>query len=404
MIIVGECPICHSKDNAGFLFAKDFPYFTAPVAKPDKAKILKKYGPKELGGELCPVVCKECRHIYLNKSAPEDVLEDLYGSYYSYPSALEGSFFPERDEAFIQIFKNRIKGILSRKQDRVLEIGCYDGYVLYYLKKIGFSVTGCDPSHGADIGQRFGLDIKKRFFSTDEFQKENLDYDCIIFRHFLEHIPRPVDFLKTLPKVLTPEGLIVFEVPNVEIFLKSGGTGVFSFQHLQYFSKTSISRLVKEAGLRLINCIETAENLVVVAAQGTSDESITNDNILILCRDFKTNMTKKKDTLWTMLEKFDGQDFILWGAGGYSASIMEMYEVPSNRIKCMVDSDKKKWGMEYLKHDVPIVSPEALKHNDYGCLLICSMYSNEIVDKLKIFDYHKPVISLSPDIKLIKEG
>ena len=193
MTTIHLCPVCHGRDSFPVFTVEGFPYITAPVKREDKATILKKYGPQKLSGTLQPVVCRKCRHIYLRKHASARVISELYRDYYSYPSAMEGSFFPERDEAFIKIFKSKILKILTKKRKHVLEIGCYDGYVLYRLSKLGFSVTGCDPSHGATIGKRFGIDIKRRFFKAEDFVKEGLKYEVVIFRHFLEHLPRPVD-------------------------------------------------------------------------------------------------------------------------------------------------------------------------------------------------------------------
>ena len=402
MTIIDQCPVCNSKEHSAIFTVGKYPYFTTPVKKQDKAKILKKYGSQKLHGELQPVVCGGCLHIYLRKCAPVKILSELYRNYYSYPSALEGSFSPERDEAFIRIFKNKIRKMMTKKQNRILEIGCYDGYVLCHLKKMGFSVTGCDPSKGASIGKKFGLDIKKRFFKVDDFLKEGLKYEVIIFRHFLEHLPKPVDFLKALKEVLTPEGMLIFEVPNVEPYLKNGGTGIFSFQHLQYFSKASIYRLIENSDLQLMSCIETAENLIVAASRGRSQKNFANNNIPALCRSFRSNFKMKKTRLGKMVKKISDRGIILWGAGGFSANVLELYGVPSNRVKYIVDSDKNKWGMEYLKHRIQIASPETLKRDDHGCLMVCSMYANEIINRLRDLHYDKPVISLSPDIKLLK--
>ena len=59
----------------------------------------------------------------------------------------------------------------------VLEIGCFDGYVLQKLKKEGYNVNGCDPSEGAEIGKGFGLNIQKEFFDPNNY----LNY-CLLIR------------------------------------------------------------------------------------------------------------------------------------------------------------------------------------------------------------------------------
>ena len=113
MRTIHECPVCNAQKASIVFTAEEFPYFTAPVNKQDKVKI-QKYGFGKLHGTLEPVVCRKCMHIYLRKHAPVKTISELYRNFYSYPSAMEGSFFPERDEAFIRIFKSKILKMLNR--------------------------------------------------------------------------------------------------------------------------------------------------------------------------------------------------------------------------------------------------------------------------------------------------
>ena len=43
------------------------------------------------------------------------------------------------------------------KKSSILEIGCFDGYIINKLKKTFHNVFGCDPSPGAEIGKKKGL-------------------------------------------------------------------------------------------------------------------------------------------------------------------------------------------------------------------------------------------------------
>ena len=52
--------------------------------------------------------------------------------------------------------------------------------------------------------------------------------------------------------------------------------------------------------------------------------------------------------------------------------------------------------MEYLKINVPVEMPRALKAVPHGCALVCSMYADEILKKLKKMGYGKPVITMHP--------
>ena len=95
------------------------------------------------------------------------MLEKLYNKYYNYPSPIKGFFKPERDDNFIKIFLNNNK---NKKKQSILEVGCYDGYVIKKLSEKGYKVLGCDPSKGALIGKKMGIPIRKEFFNPSLYK------------------------------------------------------------------------------------------------------------------------------------------------------------------------------------------------------------------------------------------
>lgn len=403
MNIQKKCPICSSRKSSLIFTVDNFPYFTAPVKKRDKRVILNKYTGNRMQGKLESRFCDNCSHIYLSTLAPEKIISALYRKYYSYPSALESNFLPERDNAFLNVFSHNIRKKLKREQKDVLEIGCYDGFVLDNLKKIGFNVTGCDPSEGALIGKKFGINIKRRFFNVDDFLRGGLSYDLIIFRHFLEHVTKPVEFLKKLPKILKPDGLIVFEIPSMKFHLNNIETSVFSFQHLQYFSRKSVKMLLKNTGLRLINLINTEENLIIVCVE-EKVRCRSGKSTKQLCNRPKIDFKKRNSDLGRMIENRKAEGIALWGAGGFCVHLLETYGINDSDVRLIVDSDAKKWGMEFLKYNIPIVAPKMLKKYNHSCLIICSMYAKEIISQLKALKYSKPIINLYPRLQLHGES
>lgn len=402
MKIQKNCPICNSKKISRLFLAESFPFFTAPVKKKEKREILGKYNPRQLQDRLESVVCNNCSHIFLSTLAPENIISELYRKFYSYPSALETNFIPERDNAFLRVFKEKIRKEIRKDQKNVLEIGCYDGFILYYLRKLGFSVTGCDPSNGAIIGQKHHINIKRRFFDVEYFLNASLSYDIIIFRHFLEHVATPVDFLKNLPKILRPNGLIIFEVPSTDFHVKNIETSVFSFQHLQYFTEKSIAELMKKTSLKLIKIFDTGENLIIVSSVEVPKTDKDRKRIKKSYKEFKNKFENKKERLNKIIRKYSDKGIVLWGAGGFCVSLIETYDVKKENILLIVDSDAKKWGMEFLNYNIPIVSPSILKECNHGCLIICSMYAKEIMNQLKTLKYDKPVVNLYPKLKLYR--
>ena len=172
------------------------------------------------------------------------MLNKIYADYSSYPSPLMGHFIPERDDVFLDIFHKNIQPYCQKhKLSSVLEIGCFDGYVLHKLQKIGFDVTGCDPSIGADIGKQFGVNIKKQMFNSDYFYSQNIFFDIVISRHFIEHVVDPKTLVDDMKKVLKPEGLLIIETPNVNYYIKHGIMDVFPTHPGIFFSLTRVFTL-----------------------------------------------------------------------------------------------------------------------------------------------------------------
>ena len=100
----------------------------------------------------------------------------------------------------------------------IFEIGCYDGYILYQLKnRVSKNVGGCDPSVGARIAIRHGLNVKNEFFNVSKIKNK---YDFIIARHLVEHLDNPLQFLKSLENIIYENTKIIIEVPNGEFYLK----------------------------------------------------------------------------------------------------------------------------------------------------------------------------------------
>ena len=275
------CLICKSVNTDILLDAGQYPYFTVPVNKNDKQKILNYYSKGRLSSDLKYTACRDCGHVCINKIPDQNIIDDLYFNYYSYPSPLKGEFEPERDNHFIKIFKDVFIPICKKRNlQNVLEVGCFDGYVLYNLKKEGYNVTGCDPSIGADIGKSFGLNIKKENFSPENFILDGNFFDIIISRHFIEHTIEPESFLRGLKKILKKNGLLIIETPNIQHFMEKGLLEVFSLQHLTLFTSKSIEYLFSLAGFKVFHIETTPDNIIISA---TNSECKTSINLNAYC-------------------------------------------------------------------------------------------------------------------------
>jgi 2-polyprenyl-3-methyl-5-hydroxy-6-metoxy-1,4-benzoquinol methylase len=103
------------------------------------------------------------------------------------------------------------------RSGRLLDIACGTGEFLDAAKKMGFDAWGIDLSERQIRAAKefYGLE---HLFVADigEFagRKDVPKFDVITFFEVLEHLDDPHSFFKSLKKILSPDGFVVFSVPN----------------------------------------------------------------------------------------------------------------------------------------------------------------------------------------------
>jgi SAM-dependent methyltransferase/predicted RNA-binding Zn-ribbon protein involved in translation (DUF1610 family) len=96
----------------------------------------------------------------------------------------------------------------------MLEIGCSYGFGLHFARHaLGWDVQGFDPSPFGAAGRcDLGLPITPDYFRPDDGRRA----DVILCSEVVEHLERPLDFLRALHEALRPAGVLVLTTPNAE--------------------------------------------------------------------------------------------------------------------------------------------------------------------------------------------
>jgi 2-polyprenyl-3-methyl-5-hydroxy-6-metoxy-1,4-benzoquinol methylase len=401
-----NCIVCSSDNIEPIYSANNYPYFTAPLEYADKIAIEKEYSINDLSDDLNYVFCKVCGHVYTDKFPNTSILNKLYEHYYTYPSSLEKGIEPIRDNAFLEYFKDIIlEFLLPRGESKVLEIGCFDGYILSGLKDMGFDVTGCDPSNGADIGKLHGINIHKEFFNTNFANKFKNKFKVVITRHLIEHLEEPHIFVNNISRVLENEGLLVIETPNITNFTQTGSVEVFSQQHISLFSPDSIRHLLQINNFDVISIEHDSENIYCLAKKSLLSKITSNDESFLpnsistyKYNTFKDNLDKNIQ----IMDKFvsNHTKICIWGAGSFAISVIKSYKLPVNKIIYFVDSDKSKWGKQYLDYSLDINGPSTIKSNPPTLIVIASMYSETIYNSILNKYDNIPIVSINKNITI----
>jgi 2-polyprenyl-3-methyl-5-hydroxy-6-metoxy-1,4-benzoquinol methylase len=145
---------------------------------------------------------------------------------------------------------------------RVLEAGCASGHVSEKLSAQGCSVVGIEIDAAVVEPAKQWLErvIVGNFDDPAVWQElEGELFDAILFGDVLEHLKDPLATLRESLRFLAPSGTVVISVPNiahadVKIALVKGqfpysDDGLLDRTHISFFTKESLLKLVKDAGL-----------------------------------------------------------------------------------------------------------------------------------------------------------
>lgn len=104
---------------------------------------------------------------------------------------------------------------LLKAGDKILEIGCGIGTVVYELKSQGYDVIGIDISQEAII---YGLkkygDIHLEAQAAEALPYEDESFDVVLSFDLFEHIAQVDKHISEVYRVLKSEGYYLFQTPN----------------------------------------------------------------------------------------------------------------------------------------------------------------------------------------------
>lgn len=145
------------------------------------------------------------------------------------------------------------------KPATVLDYGCGNGVLTYWMKCNGFGKTIL----GVDIS-RTGIESARKAFACDGIQYEDLDwfsssnekFDVLVSSHVLEHLENPAEILRTL---LAQAEWFVIEVPlescvwaNVMSKFSSKPRRDNSLGHLHFWTRKQVRELMESSGYLIL--------------------------------------------------------------------------------------------------------------------------------------------------------
>lgn len=149
-----------------------------------------------------------------------------------------------------------VKDYFNKKKN-FLEIGCSAGQFLTHVYKKFSEYVGIelDTNCAEFIEKKFGVKVYSEELDKIDFKGKK--FDNIAFYQVLEHTANPLEFLNDVKKVLKDGGKIFVEVPNLydpllHLWKVDSYQGFYYHEaHTHYFTKKSLKKLFKAAGLHI---------------------------------------------------------------------------------------------------------------------------------------------------------
>lgn len=318
--------------------------------------------------------CPSCSHGQI------DCIYDrkYYESYKLLHNANESAEIKPYPSMLMKHYKKKFAQLaqLSKVNNRVLDIGCGPGVLLYQLLDFFRFGVGIEPSkfqvnHSVKDER---INIIQSFFDKQVHLADE-SFDAIICTQVLEHLNCLSELVKTAYEKLAVGGVAYFEVPNGgQIFDEAQYYNIYS-EHVNYFTLLSLSSLLRKCGFYIIEIGETFASSLLYAYVKKIHHK----------KEIFSNMEEKhRKLILDLKEKYS--HIGIWGCGNKAKSFITL--LTGIKLECVIDSNDQLRGGYLPRSGVRISLPEKKQINSCDLILVFAVtYKKEIKDSL-IYDFH----------------
>lgn len=333
-------------------------------------------------GNIQLAFCPSCGHIFNTKFEPDQL---------EYSQEYENSLH------FSPFFQDYAKNLASRLirdynliDKEAIDIGCGKGDFLKILCEQGIGRgIGFDPgSPEEDVSNDSYLRIA---FIQDFYSEKYLEYkaDLICCRHVLEHIQKPINFLKSIRKAIgnNLETIVFFEVPNIMYTLKELGIWDLIYEHCGYFSENSLNYIFTSCGFKIAKlrstfkgqflCVEAmpVRNRSPIISISRNVEEIKK-LVSVFFQEYFPKIEKWRKKIESIGNK--KQRAVVWGAGSKGVTFLNTMKA-QKEIEFVIDINTRKQGMFIAGTGQQIMPPEFIRNYKPDKIIILnSLYLKEI--------------------------
>lgn len=268
---------------------------------------------------------------------------------------------------------------------KVLDIGCGQGKLLEYARGIFQEIWGVEPSkEECRIALDRGNRVVNSFFDDNFAENHFSAFTCT---QVLEHLDRPEVVIENAYRVLREGGVGYVEVPNGEVIHQSSNFYDITIEHINYYSVTSLTKLLSAAGFRILSIGEEAGGAHIGAYVKKTGDRICS---------FDERMNNHLKCIRAL--KRDYKSIAVWGAGMKGRAFLKQFaEEMGEQLVHIFDSNTGLEGMYIANCMIPIEAPDKEKLAEAEAVILTAMeYCEEIKQDLQErFAYRGKLVAIS---------
>ena len=326
--------------------------------------------------------CSSCGHVF-NGAFEVGLVE--YDQQYENSLHFSPSF-----QAYADALVNHLIDRYQLAGKMVIDVGGGKGEFLEALcARAGCAGIGFDPSYIPNEQRSDRVTFIQDYYTEHTASAYRADLICC--RHVLEHIPTPREFLASIRRSITPGGRtpVFFEVPNVLYTLRDLGIWDLIYEHVSYFSPSSLAYALRGTGFEVdeLRTVYSGQFLTIEGRPAGNPSADVIDvprhelDMLTADADRFAENYRQKAASWTQnLHQLrnQGRRAVVWGAGSKGVTFLNVLDA-QRQVEYVIDINPRKRGMYVSGTGQQIMSPEFLREYQPNMVILMNpIYEREV--------------------------
>lgn len=261
------------------------------------------------------------------------------------------------------------------KGKKIWEVGCGGGEFLNLWNQFEVAPFGVENSEKL-VNKALDENLKVvRGYVDETYLDPNGPFDAFTSFNFLEHQPRPSEWVRGIYNNLNEGAIGLLTVPSFEYFIEKASYYEFMRDHIAYYTETSLKNLF------LLNGFDMLE---IGRFNGDTTYIIVQKRKSVIIPDFDKQRNYLEKRINEYAREKNISHMCVWGASHQAFTLLATLGLEFD-LSYIVDSSPFKWNKYSPVSHLKIVSPESFYNDEKeeDVLIMAPAFSYEIYNNIK---------------------